>query len=339
MTPAEQAQRRLEALAGRFDGDLRDAYLRAVRALRPDDLVDLARLIDAGDVDAVVDAILNRPAAAQALQGLRNAYAEALVVLQRLAARDVATVFRVSLVPKALDPALIAAVQRFDQGAFRNIVTDLRAGLREAVADGIGKGLGPRQVAVALKGPMTPAGLTAYDFKIIRSFRARLEAGEFREALQRTLRDKRFDAVLKRLQQGGALTPDQVDKMVAAYQRKLIAWRAETFARTASLQAANESAALGWRTAIDAGTVRASEVRRYWVVARDERLCERCAPIPDLNPDGVGLDEPFKTPDDGFVMAPTLHPNCRCTVYIRRQRTGVRPRPAPGTNVLLMPKV
>ncbi len=47
----------------------------------------------------------------------------------------------------------------------------------------------------------------------------------------------------------------------------------------------------------------------------DDRLCPLCELVPDLNPDGVGLDEPFQTAA-GPVMYPPAHPLCRCAVTL-----------------------
>jgi hypothetical protein len=104
------------------------------------------------------------------------------------------------------------------------------------------------------------------------------------------------------------------------------------------MQAANDASLAAWRQAAADGLVDPAQVRRHWVVADDERLCEVCEPIPNLNPGGVGLDEPFRTPI-GALDGPTAHPRCRCTTWVRLVRPGVVPRPAPGTTRLILPRV
>lgn len=54
-------------------------------------------------------------------------------------------------------------------------------------------------------------------------------------------------------------------------------------------------------------------VLRFWTITDDDRLCDRCAAVPGLNPDGVGMQQPFQTPE-GPVMDPPLHSLCRCDV-------------------------
>jgi hypothetical protein len=126
--------------------------------------------------------------------------------------------------------------------------------------------------------------------------------------------------------------------MVTAYRRKLVSLRAETFARTASIDSANAGQTAAWEAAVAQGAVPLEQIRRYWIVADDERLCPRCEPIPRLNPNGVGLREPFITPE-GFVLRPTVHPQCRCTCWLVNEVPGVVKRPQPGTTRLILPKI
>jgi hypothetical protein len=110
-----------------------------------------------------------------------------------------------------------------------------------------------------------------------------------------------------------AVTPTFVDEMVDRYAQSLIALRAETIARTETLDAINFGVHESWRQAIDAGELPA-ESRRFWIVTPDDRLCPICVEIPGMNPDGVGMDEPFDTPEGPVDDPPAPHPNCRCSV-------------------------
>lgn len=44
--------------------------------------------------------------------------------------------------------------------------------------------------------------------------------------------------------------------------------------------------------------------------------CEICLSIPDMNPDGVGVDEPFESIDGPMDDPPDPHPACRCSVDV-----------------------
>jgi len=332
MTPADRAQRRLHDLADRLEPGLRRAFLAMAASLTPESLAELVRLLEAGDLDGAVAYLTGSPRAIAAVTLVRSTFAGGIIRTIGAIAKDVTLGDggrRLVIAAPVASPDLIAAVRRWEDGAFARVLVDVRAGLRETIATELQRGIGPKQVAVQLKQGVG-AGLTDYDSTIVRNFRRELESGRFSDAKRRALRDRRYA-----LPKGKPLTPKQIDTMVAAYERKLVAFRAETFARTAAMQAANEASDIGWREAIAQGLVPAAEVRRYWVVAADERLCEVCAPIPGLNNKGVNLDGLFTTPN-GPMRCPPVHPNCRCTTWIRRERVGVRPAPQPGTTRLIL---
>ena len=331
MTPAERAQRRLQDLADRLEPSLRRAFLDMARGLAPESLAELVRLLESGQLDAAVAYLTGSPRAVAAVSAARSAYAGGIIRTVSAVVRDIAAggPRRLVIASPVASPDLIAAVRRWEDGAFARVQREVREGLRETIASELARGIGPRQVAVQLKQGVS-GGLTAYDRKIINSFRAALEEGRVGDAARRTLRDRR-------LKISDTLTPAQIDKAVAAYERKLVAFRAETFARTAAMQAANEASGVGWKEAVRQGVVPAAEVRRYWVVSADERLCQVCAPVPGLNENGVGLDDLFTTPN-GPALHPPLHPRCRCTTWTRRVRAGVRQLPAPGTTRLVLPR-
>lgn len=119
----------------------------------------------------------------------------------------------------------------------------------------------------------------------------------------------------QRLQQGvGA-----VDARGLLHQdaRQALAARANTISRTQSIDAATLGQQLRWQHGLAHGQRRDAEARRFWIVTPDDRLCQTiCAPIPRLNPHGVGMDQPFNTPI-GPLMHPTAHPHCRCGIDIR----------------------
>ncbi len=329
MSPAEQAQARLDALAAAMEPRLAQAFRRYVAALAPDELAELLRRLEGRDIEAAVAWLVSRPAVLAAAAEIRATFAGAVQTLTQRLASDLTQRLRVRIVAPVASPSLIDAVRRWENAAFARVQADVRDGLRQTIAQELARGIGPRQVAVSLKQGVA-GGLTAYDAQIIQSFRAALAEGRTGDALGRALRDKRFDRSLS----GRTLTPAEIDKMVAAYRRKLVAFRSETFARTAAMQAANEGASESWRAAIAQGAVPAAQVRRFWVVARDERLCPVCAPIPGQNPRGVGLDEAFTT-ENGPVLLPPVHANCRCGTWVKRVDPTVRQRPAPGTEPVL----
>lgn len=121
------------------------------------------------------------------------------------------------------------------------------------------------------------------------------------------------------------------DKLVARVERKaaqLLRHRAMVIARTESITAAAAGQQALWEAAEREGLLDSGRARRHWVLTPDDRLCRTiCAPIPRMNPDGVGLHEPFQTPI-GPIMHPAAHANCRCSTVLafgRRRTTGTAP--------------
>lgn len=70
-----------------------------------------------------------------------------------------------------------------------------------------------------------------------------------------------------------------------------------------------------WETAAGQVGVTA-QLKRFWLIARDERVCPICAPIPSQNAAGVAMAEPFLTPK-GPLVTPPAHVQCRCVVAYR----------------------
>lgn len=328
MSAASDAAR-LRALADRIAPSLRRAYLRALDQLRASfATTEVVRALDSGDIELAVQRVFDSAQADAALRAIRVKYVEGVVQLLPPASDALPRVpgrLAIRVQAPVVSPELIAAARRFEDNAFARITAQARDGLRARVAAELERGIGPRQIASALKTQMG-VGLTAYDEQLVGSFRRALVEGRTRDALARALRDVRFDRSLA----NGTLTPEKIERMVTAYRRKLVAFRADTFARTTAIQAANEASLASWESAVAQGAVDIDTIRRYWIVSDDERLCPICEPIPDTNADGVGLRDTFDTPV-GPLLTPTAHPNCRCTVWIRVERAGVRQRPAPGT--------
>ena len=111
----------------------------------------------------------------------------------------------------------------------------------------------------------------------------------------------------------GTNDADFANRMASRYADSLTNLRAQTIARTESLRAAHVGQGESWKQAVKTGDL-PSTVRRFWIVTLLEGLCEICAAIPGMNPDGRELDEPFDAPDGPVDSPPDPHPNCKCGV-------------------------
>ncbi len=107
---------------------------------------------------------------------------------------------------------------------------------------------------------------------------------------------------------------DQVERMAARYESKLLSYRSKTIARTEIIAAAHEGQKEAWQQAVDEGLLDPAETNREWITTPDDRLCPICEP---MNGQIVGLDEAFLNGEGEDVEEPPVHPNCRCTVGLK----------------------
>lgn len=195
----------------------------------------------------------------------------------------------------------------------REIDNTTRDGIASVIRQGLRDGVNPRETARQIRDLI---GLTERQARAIESYRAALVRGDAANALGRALRDKRFDPTVSRMLSGDLKpTPEQIDKYVTRYKEKMLSYRAETISRTESLNALHVGQRAAWDNSIEQGKVKKAQIRRQWIVGKDERTCDICMVIPGMNPDGAGWEEDFETPV-GPVYMPTIHPDCRCSLWI-----------------------
>jgi len=151
----------------------------------------------------------------------------------------------------------------------REVSDQQRRAMREAMQDGMNRGLNPRAQARAFRDSI---GLTQHQVRSVNNYRRLLETNN-PEALQRALRDRRFDPSIRRaLESGKPLTRTQIDNMVRRYRERFIAHRAETIGRTEALRSVHQGAFQMYRQAVESGHVAADEMNREWNTAGDERV-------------------------------------------------------------------
>ena len=332
----------IEALAASYEPKITKAVLAMLEEQSAAlDLDKLAAALASGNVGAVMAMLV------ETFGTLSDALEDAVWAagLATATVINATTVGGVSFTFHRLNPFLIHWMQNYTLGLIREINASTRDSVRMAITTGIQSGKGPIEQARQIK---QIVGLTKTQAQAVANFRAELEGFHQKQTaggwnlggqisrrnnrqvfalgpdgkpkdgiLQRRLRDFRYDKTLNEaLTSGKPLSAAKIDQMVAAYARKYRQFRAQTIARTESMRAMNMGVQEAFRQAVIDGKLSESQIRRFWKVAKDERTCETCAPVPKLNPDGVMFGEPFKTPK-GPVTLPPLHPNCRCHVFIK----------------------
>ncbi len=337
----------IEALAAKLEPGLAKAILAALNAQGAAVSMDaLVAALETGDVAKVV-ALLDTPAVTAAFQAMTPALQASVYAGGALGAGTIATQLGgTAFVFNQLNPRLITWLQTYSLGLIREINDQTKEGIREYLIAGMTAGTNPKETARQIK---TVVGLTDRQARAVYNFRKELETFHLRGGAagynlgakidqvngtqvlrpdedglpkdgitERRLRDFRYDGQLKRaMETGKPLTKAQVDKMVAAYQRKYLGYRSRTIARTEAIRTTNMGVQDAWRQAIESGKVPEALVRKRWFVTKDERLCKVCGPIPTMNPArGLSIGQPFATPK-GPVTIPPAHPNCRCSVVFR----------------------
>lgn len=220
---------------------------------------------------------------------------------------------------------------------------------RRVIADGFARGEGPQNIATDIAGRINPIskrreggiiGLSDPQAGYVESMRARLlsddpeemmkvlgrfgDDGEWIEGTGLTLRDRRFDAQIKRAIRDVAagkrnpLTRAKVDEMTARYSDRLLARRAEDIARTETASGVEMARAEATKQALNRAGLPGEAVTKGWYHsggienARAQHLAMHGKEV-------IGIDTHFILPD-GTLM---LHPHdpaggakhnvsCRC---------------------------
>ena len=178
----------------------------------------------------------------------------------------------VSGIPFVFDqynPRTVQHIQQNNYRLIREFTQSQRDIVRVVLDKGVKDGVNPREQARRLRKSI---GLTQWQENAVLNYEKSLVALS-REALDKKLRDKRFDrSVINAISNNQPLTQKQIDKMVNRYREKYIKYRAETIARTESLRAVHEGSNEAWQQAVDSGNVNPDDIERKWVTARDSRV-------------------------------------------------------------------
>lgn len=214
------------------------------------------------------------------------------------------------------NPLIATAMLSMKSRATAQLTKDLAATLTQAVKAGMEAGKGSAAIARTLRDVI---GLAPNQEEAVRHFEEMLRAGD-RAALTRALRDKRFDATLGRaMGKGGkGLSEAQVRTMADAYRRKMIAFNANTQARTLANDAQRAGQRLAWEDAIGKGVVDRGTLYKQRISLRDGKVREE-----HVAWDGEvrKFDEPYSS---GEMVVGELEWGCRCLEVYFEDETGER---------------
>lgn len=293
-----------------------DLYLKEVSA----DLstAEVARYITANDQRSLL----------QVLRGYLGVFTEAIADMFEVAGRNAAVEVanELDISPRApiriaFDPGESPAAQFLERSQLRFIreFTDQqRAVVFDAIAEHLRDGSNPLDAARVFKNEI---GLTQNQWQWVRNYRRALEQNSS-EVFDRILRDRRYDrTVAGAIRRDEPLSRAQINRMVDAYTRRMIAYRSRTIARTESMRTMSIARHEGWRQQIERLGVNPENVLRTWNSVGDDKVRDTHDAM-----DGqevIGLDTPFESPSGAELLYPgdmTAPPeeviNCRCVVTL-----------------------
>lgn len=229
-------------------------------------------------------------------------------------------------------------------------VDEQRETARRVIADGFARGEGPQTIATDIAGRINPTsgrreggivGLSDPQVRYVESMRGRLLSGDPNEMVKvlgrfdkdgkwipgtgQTLRDRRFDASIKRAIADVAagkpnpLTRAKINEMSAKYSDRLLARRAEDIARTETAQGVMLARAEATAQALDKESLPDQAVSKGWRHLGSKGEEARQDHVAMAGTEVVGLQTPFLMPD-GVLMQHSHDPaggvkhnaNCRC---------------------------
>lgn len=271
MTPAERALRdRVARRARLLEPRLVQRQLRAFDLIRS--LLTGREFLEAiarGSVDLLLSDILSGSAFDRPFEPFRVLLDQAVIQAGESFTDTLPKAYQAGTFDM-LNPRVVDAARALDTRVVSALQDEIRETFTQHVVRGVEEGRGPRVIA---RGVREVVGLAPNQEAAVANFERMLRAGD-REALTRELRDKRFDRTLQRAlgARGDGLSEEQIQRMTAAYRRRMIAWNAETHARSAALDAQRLGQRMSWQDAIDKGLIDVRRVRRTWVDSDDSRV-------------------------------------------------------------------
>lgn len=306
---------RFDQLIDAFDPVLRKAFLDSVYALRNQAHIDqIARMLEKGDVEGAIRAVGLDPVAFRVFD---KAIVDAFEAGGNATVRIIPIItdaqgFRVVVQFNIRNPAAEQWLNDHSGTLIKEIMDDQRIMIREYLLAGMQAGNNPRTTALDLVGRIGASGrrengiigLTSSQAEWVRKYSAELASDNPRTALERQLRDKRFDrAVISAAEKGEPIPAELRGKMVDAYENRALRYRAEAIARTEAMASLHESQQQAMEQAVASGAISQDAVTFTWRTAkpRDKKARESHTPMDGQT---VAMGEKFITGDGNELEYP-----------------------------------
>lgn len=305
----------IETLSLKYEKQVSKTFLESVKSLKDDESIKIIReFLELGRIDL-----------AEKYLDEQDSFLFPLFMTIFLAAGALySTIFSRMIGAKGLvfDPTEPKSAEEV-RFIVENIVNEMKQKnketLRYIVLNGQLAGQDARLIAENLKRSF---GLTVKQLEAIDNYRKLLENGS-KEALRRSLRDDKFDDLLRSKK---PLTQSQIDMMVNAYRHKMIAYRAEVIGRTDTGDVINTAIERASNQLANKAGIAEYQLVKEWRSMRDKKV--RFTHKQHVGMDGqvVGINESFvspsgarlKHPHDGSApISETANCRCRMLVYVK----------------------
>lgn len=317
-------QARIEALIATVAERFRRRFIQTLAQIQDrNTLLEIKRLLSAGNISA---ALAEVELASIAVGGL---YSEAFVYSGDEAARFIADKLNVLVTFDRVNARAVAKMQANQLRLVTGFTAQQTAATRAALLSGIERGINPLDMAREFRSSI---GLTPNQVQIVNNYRRALE-GRSANALERQLRDRRFDPTVRRAVEGGRpLSADQIDRMVDRYRERWVQYRSRVIARTEALRSVHEGTQEMYQQAIDNGRLERDSVIQTWKTSgrsnvRDSHSAMEGQQVPVGEPFISGLGNPLMFPGDPAAPAEDSI-QCVCAVTTRFREDAARAVPA-----------
>lgn len=257
-------EQRIRMLIARAEPQLRDAFLSIIMQIRAETtLTQLADLIEQGRLQEALESAAR--AGAQFAAGVNGV----IVTAGQSTAAFLGRTLDVITSYDTVNARAVRLAENNNLRLIREFTLEQTQATRAALVDGIQRGINPVDTARQVRQSI---GLTARQVETVNRYRQALERGSL-TALNRELRDRRFDASVRRAAETGEpLTGDQINRMTERYRERLLRFRAETIARTEALTSVHEGTDEMYNQAIDQGILTPDRLTHTWHTAGDARV-------------------------------------------------------------------
>lgn len=246
-----------------MSGDLSPLILRAHKRIAEQySETSIARLIETGQINSVIEEAFNEAVLNAAYAPVRERMRSGVTDTMKYVSKyELPRRGTIEFAFDSLSPNVITGIRELESKVITNMQSDVREVARAYVESGLRDGINPRTISRSLRSVI---GLAPNQELAVSNFRKSLEEGDVSKALGYKLRDKRLKVT-------DSLTTEQIDKATDAYRKKMIAFNAETNARTAALDSQKLAQKLSWEQAINQGIVDGDRLRKKWVGVKDDR--------------------------------------------------------------------